>query len=106
MTKQVKILLRVLAAVLFLFFFFFGVNLENGFCLGDTIMTGMGLSPWSKGTGGTHYPAFIALVGIAASSILFTSTTEQKARTSRRLLIGVVAVFYLLSLIYALVLLS
>jgi hypothetical protein len=105
MTKQVKILLRILAVFLFLFFFFFGANLWNGFCMGDSIMTGIGLSPWSEGTEGTHYPGIIALVGIAASAILFTSTTEQKARTSRRLVIGTVAALFLINLIYALAIL-
>ena len=46
MTKQVKILLRILAVFLFLFFFFFGGNLWNGFCIGDSILTGIALPPW------------------------------------------------------------
>lgn len=103
MTKQVRILLRILAAVLFLSFLFFGATLGNGFCLGDSIMTGMGLSPWSKGTQGTHYPGIIALVGMAASAVLFTATTEQKARTSWLLVIGLIAADFFISLILVLV---
>ena len=103
MTKQVKILLRVLAAALFLLFLFFGATLGNGFCLGDSIMTNLGLSPWSRGTQGTHYPAVIALVGMAASAVLFTSTTKQKARTSWLLVIGLSAAGFLISLIRVLV---
>lgn len=71
MTKQVKILLRILAVFLFLFFFFFGANLWNGSCMGDFIMTDMGLSPWSEGTVGTHYPGVISLAGMFASLALF-----------------------------------
>lgn len=102
MTKQAKLLLRILAALLCLLFFFFGATLGNGFCLGDRIMTGLGLSPWSRGTGGTHYPAVIALAGIFGFFVLFTCTTEQKARTFRRLISGTLTALFLSALIYVL----
>ena len=102
MTKQVKILLRILAPVLFLSLLLFGATLENGFCMGDAMMTSMGLSPWSKGTQGVHYPGVIAVAGMFASLALFACTTEQKARTFRRLIIGIIVAGFLINLIYTL----
>ena len=105
MTKQVKILLRILAVFLFLFFFFFGANLWNGFCMGDSIMTGIGLSPWSEGTEGTHYPGVISLAGMFASLALFACTTQQKATSFRHLIIGIIVAGFLINLIYVLIIL-
>lgn len=105
MTKQVKILLRILAPVLFLSFLLLGATLENGFCMGESIMIDMGLSPWSEGTEGYYYPGVIAVAGMFGSLALFACTTQQKARTFRRLIIGIIVAGFLIDLIYALVLL-
>ena len=39
--------------------FSFGLN---GFCLGDTILTFLGMPAWSNGNSGTHYTIFYSLI--------------------------------------------
>ena len=39
--------------------FSFGLN---GFCLGDTILSFLGMPAWSNGNSGTHYTIFYSLI--------------------------------------------
>ena len=39
--------------------FSFGLN---GFCLGDTVLSFLGMPAWSNGNGGSHYTIFYSLI--------------------------------------------
>ena len=78
-----------------LFFLLFGANLGAGrFCLGDQILTGLGLPAWSKGTQGLHYPGIIALVGIVLCFYSFSATTKDPKKTTAWLIAGRIALLY------------
>ena len=60
----------------------FGVTwTPGGFCMGDRLLLKLGLSPWSNGTHGIHYPAVCALILLLAAFFLFSSTTKERVRT-------------------------
>ena len=91
---------RIISLLCSLFFFVFGANLgSNRFCLGDMILNRLGLPAWSKGTQGLHYPGIIALIGVTVSFYVFASTTKDSKKTMYKLLMGTVALMFLLSMI-------
>ena len=53
---------------------------KHGFCLGDTILTSLGLPAWSNGISGTHYSAILALTGLLIAFLLFTASAGKKAQ--------------------------
>lgn len=89
---------RIVSLTSALFFLIFGANLGSGrFCLGDWILTSMGLPAWSKGTQGLHYPGFISLVGLAACFYFFSSTTKDPRKTTASLILGSIVMITVLN---------
>ena len=73
-----KVGIRFLSVVLAVFSILFGVTWEkHGFCLGDNLLTILGLPAWSNGTQGTHYSAIIALILLFISFFLFARTIKK-----------------------------
>ena len=82
------------------FFSIFGSNIgQRRFCLGDRIFDLLGIPAWSRGTQGLHYPAIIALIGTPFFFWLFASTTRDRKKTMGNLLVGTVALMWVLSLL-------
>lgn len=88
MSKRKNLTNRLIAVLLIVLGLIFGVTWNSAkFCIGDEIFIALGISPWSNGSSGTHYPAiigsFIILVGtsilLVGTSIL-NLTLQKKAR--------------------------
>ena len=90
---------RVINLLLAAFFLAFGITWDNRFCLGDVILGAVGLPAWSRGTTGLHYPAIFALIGTPVFFYLFASTTKNTKKTMSNLLVGTVALMWILSLL-------
>jgi len=52
----------IISALLIFFAIFLGHTTETGFSIGDKILLGLGISPWSNGQTGFHYPIVIYFV--------------------------------------------
>ena len=97
MEKKIRVQ-RIVSLVSALFFLLFGANLgEQRFCLGDQILNGLGLSAWSQGTQGLHYPGILGLIGIVVSFYFFSTTTKNPGKTTAWLILGMVLGMYFLS---------
>ena len=48
----------------------FSCNLPGGFCLGDAIFSLAGLSAWSAGSSGLHYPPYAAILLFVPAAVL------------------------------------
>lgn len=84
-----NIVIRCVSVLLAVFSVLFGVTWsKNGYCLGDNILSGLGLKAWSNGTHGTHYAAVCALVLLLAAFFLFAAATKKKDSVFRYLIIG------------------
>lgn len=99
MSNTKKNLLRCFSVILAVFSVAFGVTWnKTGYCLGDEILTAIGLTPWSQGTQGTHYTALYALAMLFAALFLFASTTKNRQRTMRYLWVALAVIIVLLRL--------
>ena len=79
-------------------FLLFGANLgPSRFCLGDRVLTCLGLPAWSKGTQGLHYPGIIALVGLVGSFYFFSATTKDPKKTTAYLILGSIVLLSVLN---------
>lgn len=88
------------AAALIIFGVVFGINWnKTGFCLGDLLLSPLGLPAWSQGTQGLHYPGIIGSLFILAGVGLVNATHTPK---TRRLIWGIaLLVVILLNIIFA-----
>lgn len=69
--------------VIFAIIWSFTVGL-NGFCLGDTILSFLGMPAWSNGNSGTHYAIFYSLIFLLpAVSISFKYESDLFARIAK-----------------------
>lgn len=94
-----KNVIRCISCVLLLFSISFGATKKNsGFCIGDNIFIYFGIEPWSNGYEGIHYPGVIAIVGVFTAVAVYALTTENKLRTLRRLLIGMMVLWAILNI--------
>ena len=76
--------IRCVSVLLAVFSVLFGVTwTKNGYCLGDNILSGIGLKAWSNGTHGIHYAAVYALALLLAAFLMFAATTKKKDRIFR-----------------------
>ena len=97
MEKKI-IVRRILSLSGALFFLLFGANLGSGrFCLGDWILTALGLPAWSKGNQGLHYPGFISLVGLVVCFYFFSATTKDPRKTTASLILGSILLMMILN---------
>lgn len=77
MKKRVSAI-RICAIGLAVFAILFGFTWsKRGFCLGDSILMGLGLPAWSNGTQGTHYSATLALILLLLAFVLFTGAAKR-----------------------------
>lgn len=53
---------------------------STGVCVGDNIFSVFGLSAWSNGTNGTHYPAIVGMIIILIGIGVLNTTLSKKAR--------------------------
>ncbi len=75
---------KAVSVILMLISFAFGFTWsKHGFCLGDNILTGLGLPAWSNGTHGTHYAAILALIVFLVAFFLFVRTIKKGANRSQ-----------------------
>ena len=93
-----KTVIRMTSLIAALFFLIFGANLGPGrFCLGDWILSSMGLPAWSEGTQGLHYSGFLGLVGLMVSFYFFSATTKDPGKTTAGLILGSIVVMAVLN---------
>ena len=78
----------------------FGSTGKNGYCIGDDILTGLGLKAWSNGTQGTHYTALFSIALLLFAFIIYSVTTENKLKTFRYFLIGVLVIIIFFNIIH------
>jgi len=99
MERKTKLLaVRCVSLLCAAFFVVFGSNLgDSRFCLGDEIFAALGLSAWSKGDQGLHYPGVIAFIAVALFFYLFASTTGDRGKTMSRLILGTVLAAYFIN---------
>lgn len=84
-----KIAMRIFSVLLALFSFAFVWTQEKmGVSVGDSVFESLGLPAWSNGIQGIHYSAILGLIMLVIASYLFASTTKEKLRTFRLILIG------------------
>ena len=77
-----KLVNRTISVLLIISGLAFGVTWNpTKYCLGDEIFNALGLSPWSNGFSGTHYPAVIGIFITLAGMIVLSLTLNKKART-------------------------
>ena len=57
----------LLVTLAILWSFSFGLN---GFCLGDTILSFLGMPAWSNGNSGTHYTIFYSLIFLVPAVLI------------------------------------
>lgn len=75
------ITIKCLSVLLMLFSLIFGITWsKHGFCLGDTILTSLGLPAWSHGTTGTHYSAIFAMAVFLCAFFLFVSMSKKTTK--------------------------
>ena len=70
MCKSKKLVFRIIAVSLIALGLVLGVTWNSArCCMGDELFVALGISPWSNGSSGIHYPAvigsFVILVGIS-----------------------------------------
>ena len=100
MSKSKKLKRRIIAILLMVLGLVLGVTWNHaGYCVGDELFVALGLSPWSNGTGGTHYPAVIGTFMILAGMGILNGTLQKKTRFW--IWTGVVLVLVLLNFVLA-----
>ncbi|KJR44697.1 hypothetical protein UF75_4917 [Desulfosporosinus sp. I2] len=87
-----KITRQAIISVLLIFFaIFLGQTTETGFSIGDKIFLGLGISPWSNGQTGFHYPIIIYFV------LFIIGCIEARTVMSRRQLIVLLLVLFIIT---------
>ena len=81
MSKSKKLTNRIIAVLLIVLGLILGVTWNSAkYCIGDEILIALGISPWSNGSSGTHYPAIIGSFVILAGISILNLTLQKKAR--------------------------
>ena len=81
MCKNKKLVLRIIAVSLIALGLVLSVT-WNGvrYCIGDELFVALGISPWSNGSSGTHYPAVIGIFVILVGISMLNLTLNKKTR--------------------------
>ena len=78
MSKRKNLTNRLIAVLLIVLGLIFGVTWNSAkFCIGDEIFIALGISPWSNGSSGTHYPAIIGSFIILVGTSIFNFAKES-----------------------------
>lgn len=81
MNKEKKVTYRVLASLLIVFGIILAVEWGTPqFCIGDILFSAVGLSAWSNGIGGIHYPGVIGTLLSLCGIGLFHYTLQKDSR--------------------------
>lgn len=81
MSKSKKLTNRIIAVLLIVLGLILGVTWNRAkYCIGDEIFIALGISPWTNGSSGTHYPAIIGSFVILAGISILNLTLQKKAR--------------------------
>lgn len=81
MSKRKNLTNRLIAVLLIVLGLIFGVTWNSAkFCIGDEIFIALGISPWSNGSSGTHYPAIIGSFIILVGTSILNLTLQKKTR--------------------------
>lgn len=81
MSKRKKLTNRIIAVLLIALSLILGVTWNRTkYCIGDEIFLALGISPWSNGSSGTHYPGIIGSFVILAGITILNLTLQKKAR--------------------------
>ncbi|WP_073031819.1 hypothetical protein [Desulfosporosinus lacus] len=94
-----KITRQEIISVLLIFFaIFLGHTTETGFSIGDKILLGFGISPWSNGQTGFHYPIIIYFV-----LFIIGCLEARRVMSSRQLIVLLLLVFIITPSVVSLV---
>lgn len=93
-----KLLFRSISLALTTLSVLFGVTLNNNYCIGDQILSHLGVSAWSNDTQGFHYTAICSLIMLLIALPMYAATTKNKRRTYLSLAKGF-CILYLVSII-------
>ena len=81
MSKSKKLTNRIIAVLLIVLGLILGGTWNSAkYCIGDKIFIALGISPWSNGSSGTHYPAIIGSFIILVETSILNLTLQKKAR--------------------------
>lgn len=81
MSKRKKVTNRTIAILLIVLGLIFGVTWNRAkYCIGDEIFLALGISPWSNGSTGTHYPAIVGYLAILVGTTILNLTLQKKTR--------------------------
>ena len=81
MSKSETLTNRIIAVLLIALGLILSVTWNSAkYCIGDEIFIALGISPWSNGSSGTHYPAVIGSFVILAGIGILNLTLQRKAR--------------------------
>lgn len=81
MSKSKKVTNRIIAVVLIVLGLVLGATWNRAnYCIGNEIFIALGISPWSNGSSGTHYPGVIGGFLILAGISIMNLTLQKKVR--------------------------
>ena len=81
MCKSKKLTNRIISVLLIVLGLILGVSWNSAkYCIGDEIFIALGISPWSNGSSGIHYPAVIGSFVILAGISILNLTLQKKTR--------------------------
>lgn len=89
-----------LSAILCLVGVLFSCTLPGGFCLGDAIFSLIGLSSWSNGSQGLHYPPYVALIFFLPAVVLGWRFPSHRLAGWGKWVSTLILVFLVLSLLF------
>lgn len=76
----------IISVILIILAFMIGTSTQSGFSFGDEMLWGLGISPWSNGQFGFHYPIIVTVILLITGGII--AKTEVPPRR-----IGVLILF-------------
>jgi len=93
-----KIGIGSISILLFVIGFLFIATFKNGICVGDNILSCIGLKPWSNGNQGTHYTIFYSLLFFVPSLIIGYRFKENFGSKIGKILSAIMVIIIVLSL--------
>lgn len=88
-----KFLMRGFSVCLAIFALVFGGTWKfHNISYGDRIFNRIGLPAWSNGTEGFHYSGIFALILFCLACFLFATTTKEKGKTFRILILSSICI--------------
>ena len=91
-----KIGVGSISILLFITGLLFVLNLNNGVCFGDSILSYLGLKAWSNGNQGTHYTIFYSLIFFIPSAIIGHKFKENFGSTLGKILSSIVVIIIII----------